>query len=302
MSRFKGKLIGLVAPFNGEHHYAHLIKKTMEEMGMIVVGFDYRMERNWPEEISLGDYDAVVVIRGEGIPPEVIRDIKAPTILWYGEYFWGDCEAALARRKEIEYNSSAFDYVRLSAGFEEKALKMFSEISGKNVGAVYPLRLTPDLFKYHSIKKRCDISFIGTLTERRKHTLSVLSEYFTVHYFNQYNLREQVRIINQSKMNVHMHFADYKCDNTVNMKVLDILSCEGFCLNEKTANPTMFVPGKHLIEFDPNDEKEMIEIFGKWLADDDGRRKIGVAGRRHLIENYSMEGTVESLIGAVFDA
>ncbi|GEM_PF-6314812 len=305
-SRHKGRKIALVAPFEENHHYSHLIKRAMERIGVEVVPVDYRRDRNRLGAIlSSLDVDAVIVNRGEWINPDLIRSLKVPTMLWYGEYIWGDDADAEARRGEVIYNGAVFDYVIWEGHNEPKAIQLLKNLNCSNVSYVYPVRIASDIYRKIDEGKIYDISFIGSKSPRREKFLNYISENskYEVRHFVCYNLEEQVKIINRSKICLHINFANFTTHSQVNLRVMDVLGCGGFMLSEGVEYEEMFIGGEHLAYFKPNDPDDLLHKINYYLENEKEREKIAERGRKYLFENYSIEKTVTSLLDIIdFDS
>ncbi|PJA29139.1 MAG: hypothetical protein CO189_03165 [candidate division Zixibacteria bacterium CG_4_9_14_3_um_filter_46_8] len=301
-NRHRGKKIGLVAPFEGSHHYSHLIKGTMENLGMQVIPVDYRADRGRLHVLLPAlDVDAIIVNRGEGINPGLIHSLKPPTLLWYGEFIWSHDIDALRRRAEIEKLGAAFDYVVWEGHNEPRALQVLRNLNCSNVSYVYPVRLAPNIYRKLEVKKTIDVSFIGSLTPRRAEILDYLSKNCgaEIKRFSTYDLEEQVQIINKSRINLHINFAKFTTHSQVNLRVMDVLGCGGFCLSEAVEVEEMFRGGEHLAYFKANDLEDLLAKIEYYLANEKEREDIAIRGHEYFYKNYNMEDTVLSLLDKI---
>ncbi|MBD3169712.1 MAG: glycosyltransferase [candidate division Zixibacteria bacterium] len=300
--RYKGKKIAWVGPFEGEHQYAHMIQKTLESLGVEVIPVDYRIQRSNLTNILLGlDVDALIVNRGEGIDPQIIRSMNCPTLLWYGEYIHGNDQAAILHRQELLYNGSAFDYVIWEGFREELSMSVMRNLGCSNVSYVYPNRIDKDVYRKMKVKKEYDVNFIGSLTPRREEFLNYIMEKtnYEVNFTTTYDIEEQVRIFNESRINLHINFAPYHLETTVNLRVFDVLSCGCFMLSEGVEHDEMFKDGEHLAFFKPGDKDDMVQKIDYYIKNSRERNSIAKQGRKYLHENYSVDDTVLALLDAI---
>src|SRR5574337_377127 len=145
----------------------HLIS-ALEEMNCKVISTDFRQERNNLLELLQRNADLVLVCKGELIPPELIESIPYPTALWYCEQIGNENEVdygALQRRKELEYNASAFDYV---FSHDKANLQVYKNIGCKNVHWLPCVAVNTKIHKKLNIPKKYDITFVGSKTHRRE--------------------------------------------------------------------------------------------------------------------------------------
>ncbi len=300
-SRYEGKKIAWVGPFQGEHHYSNFIKRTMEGLGIEVVPIDYRADADKLCRIlpSL-EVDAVIVNRGEGIPADLIRSLTASTLLWYGEYIWGNDQAAAVRRAEVIGNGAAFDYVVWEGHNEPQVLQLLRNLNCSNVSYVFPVRMDRRIYSKTDVEKTYDVSFIGSATPRRQAFLNFLSDNgVEVNQCTNYNLKEQVEIINRSKINLHINFVEFKTHTQVNMRVMDVLGCGAFCLTEGVEKEEMFTGGEHLVYFEFNNPQDLLNKVNFYLAHDNERERIARQGCEYFHTNYSMEKTVAALLDKI---
>ncbi|MCP4633295.1 MAG: glycosyltransferase, partial [candidate division Zixibacteria bacterium] len=299
-NKYKGKRIAWIGPFGGEHDYSHLIVKAMEDLGIDVVSIDYRSERNkLPLLAPYLEVDAVIINRGEWIDPELIRSFKVPTLLWYGEYIYGNDKDALTRRAEIEFNGSAFDYVIWEGGYEPKAFQTLRNWSCSNVDWVYPARIKPEVYRKLDVEKIYDVSFLGSITPRRKQMLDRIAKKFDLKVFTEFDLEKQVMIFNQTKVNLHISFADYPIHSAVNMRGFDVIGCGSFLLHEGLEEELMFKGGVHLDYFKINDISDLENKIAYYLDKEEERDRIAENGCKYLYENYSVEKTVLELLDKI---
>jgi len=292
--------IALVMPHNGEHHYAHLISRSLQEMGYNVEMIDYRENReNLPGLFKNINADLVIVGRGEGIPPDLIESLPCPTLLWYGEHIAGKDEAALARLREIQYNASAFDYVIWCGEEDLDSLEVLRSIGCNRIGYVYPCRFDPGIYRKLDLPKIYDVSFVGSLTHRRKEILETLAGRFRVEFRNIWDLEEQVRFFNQSKIVLHINFAPFITTTSINMRGFDVIGSGTFMLCEDTVFYKQLEDRKHMVYWRFNDINDLADKIEYYLTHEEEREKIAETGYRFVRENFSVNHSVEELLNPV---
>ena len=99
-------------------------------------------------------------------------------------------------------------------------------------------------------------------------------------------------IYNQSKINLNM--TSTNITSGIPLRVLDILSCGGFCLtNYRDEIAEYFVDGEDLvIYYDLNDLKDKIAFY---LANDDIRQKIAENGHKKAIAEFNIDDRLKEM-------
>ena len=157
----------------------HLIS-ALEEMRCKIISTDFRQERQNLQRLLQQKTDLVLVCKGEFIPPELIKSLPYPTALWYCEQIGNDIAVdytALLRRKELEYNATAFDYV---FSHDKTNLQVYKNIGCINVHWLPCIAVNTKIHKKLEVSKKYDVTFIGNQTPRRKNILVALEKYFKV--------------------------------------------------------------------------------------------------------------------------
>ena len=106
------------------------------------------------------------------------------------------------------------------------------------------------------------------------------------------NTKELPLIYNSSKINLNM--TSTNITSGIPLRVLDILSCGGFCLtNYRDEIAEYFVDGEDLvIYYDLYDLKEKIAFY---LSNEDVRAKIAENGHKKAITEYNIDNRLKSL-------
>ncbi len=106
------------------------------------------------------------------------------------------------------------------------------------------------------------------------------------------NVKELPLIYNASKINLNM--TSTNITSGIPLRVLDILSCGGFCLtNYRDEIAEYFIDGEDLvIYYDLNDLKEKIAFY---LANDDIRQKIAENGHKKAIAEFNIDDRLKEM-------
>ncbi len=294
------KRITLVWPHKGNHHYSHAISRALRRMGYIVDMVDYREHRDGLHELFRRiNADLVIVGRGEGIPPGLIASLRCPTVLWYGEYIAGKDEYAITHLRELQYNASAFDYVIWLGDKDSDSIRILRNLGCSRVGYVYPCRYDPEVYKKLYLPKIYDVSFVGSITPRRDKILSTLAKKFKVEVRNIWDVEEQVRFFNQSKIVLHINFAQFIATRSVNMRTFDVLGSGSFMLHEDVLFHTPFQDGRHLSFWKFGDVNDLCRKIDYYLTNDTERERIAEEGYAFVKRSFSVDETIRQLLGQI---
>ena len=290
--------ICMVVPKSGDAELASI--SMLESLGCTVVPLFYRENRDQlGQRISNVNADLLVVFRGEGIPPETIRNAPCPTVLWYGEYFHGADGVSRARFNELSCNAAAFDYVIFCGENEPESLQLLRNLASNRVGYAYPGRFDPAVYRKLDIPKAFDVSFLGSITPRRKTILETLNRRFKVFVKNIWDIEEQVRFFNQSKISLHINFAPFIHSATLNLRTQDILGCGSFLLHEDVVFRSKYEDAKHLVYWRNGDADDLSRKVEYYLTHEQEREEIAAGGHEHLRKTSSAGKTYQRLLSQI---
>ena len=139
----------------------HLIS-ALEEMRCEIISTDFRQERQNLQRLLQQKTDLVLVCKGEFIPPELIKLLPYPTALWYCEQIGNDIAVdytALLRRKELEYNATAFDYV---FSHDKTNLQVYKNIGCVNVHWLPCIAVNTKIHKKLEVSKNMTLPLLVT--------------------------------------------------------------------------------------------------------------------------------------------
>lgn len=285
---------------DGEYRYYKILSKALREMGYVVENIAFRDERDNLEELFQNiNADLVIVIRGDGIPPGLIDSISCPTVLWYGEYLHGHDEPSLARQRELRYNAGVFDYAILFGEDEPEPMQVLRNLGCNRVGCVYPNRFDPMIYRKLDLPKLYDVSFVGSLTPRRKQILEALTKRFNVKFRNIWNVEEQVRFYNQSKIVLHINAFPFIFMASPNIRTFDVVGSGTFMLTEDQVFHKQLKNREHLVYWRFNDVDDLADTIEYYLAHEEEREQIAADGYRYVRKNFSTEKSIYELLNQI---
>jgi spore maturation protein CgeB len=293
-----------VGAYKGEHCLGRYVVNTFKELGYTVDVIDYRENMDRLNELfERVNADLVIVSRGGGIHPKLIDSLQCPTILWFGEYMHGNDDHSRDRIRELRYNGWIFDYVVWGAEKNNETMQIMRNNGCSRVGYAYPCRFDPKIYRKMDLPKIYDVSFVGSITPRRKQILEILAKRFKVEVRNIWDLEEQVRFFNQSRIVLHINSFDFINIAGVNLRAFDVLGAGSFMLHEDLIYPRVFdnefTDKKHLSFWRYNDVNDLIKKIDYYLIHEEEREKITQEGYSFVHSNFSVEKTVHELIKRV---
>lgn len=273
----------------------HLIS-ALEEMNCTVISTDFRQERQNLPTLLQQKTDLVLVCKGEFIPPELIKSLPYPTALWYCEQIGTENAAdytALLRRKELEYNATAFDHV---FSHDKTNMQVYKNIGCKNVHWLPCVAVNTKIHKKLDIPKKYDVTFIGNQTPRRKNILTSLEKYFRVFIPNIWDNGRLNEIFNESKIVLNIHLSDLL---NLETRIGEVLGSGSFLLTEELPCQDLFIDGEHLVQWRQGDVEDLTKKIQYYLVHEDERERIAETGRNFAVEHHSFEKRMCQLLEIV---
>ena len=215
---------------------------------------------------------------------------------------WNTCtgadEHSNARHRELKQNAPAFDYVFYGAN-DAESIRILKRLGCSRVGHVYPNRFDPAIYRKLDIDKAYDVTFVGTLSPRRKHILATLGKQFKVDYKSIWDIDEQVRFFNQSRIVLHINSFDFLGGSFVNLRVFDVLGCGSFMLTEDQVVHDQFKDGEHLAYWNYGDADDLVSKVRFYLENEEARETIARQGHQYINDNFSAEKSLIELLSKV---
>lgn len=285
---------------DGEYRYYKILSKALREMGYVVENIAFRDERDKLRELFQNiNADIVIVVRGDGIPPSIIHDLPCPTVLLYGEHVaWND-PVALGKLRQVQYTATVFDYVVWGGEDDFEYLELLRGVGCNRVRDILTCRFDPKIYRKLDLTKTYDVSFVGALTPRRKQILETLAKRFNVEFRNIWNVEEQVRFYNQSKIVLHINAFPFIMMTPVNIRVFDVLGSGSLMLCEDNVINRQFKDGRHIAYWNFNDISDLSDKIEYYLDHEKEREKIAATGYRYVHENFSVHKSVRELLSQI---
>lgn len=225
------------------------IMRALTLAGIEVVDTDYRLDTNNFSELFLREAHLMLVCKGSGIHPELIKKFPGRTILWYQDDIFTTAHAP----RDLTFNGHAFDTVY---SFDKSAINEYKKLRMNDVRHL-ALAMSPAVHRKMFLPKIHDVSFVGNIHPNRKPFLEKLQKRFNV-FITRAFMDEMVRIFNQSKIILNLGIGP----TGIQQRVFETLGC-GSCLitNEIPVRDRLFEDQKHLIYFKQENIEDLIEYY-----------------------------------------
>ncbi|MDD2850957.1 MAG: glycosyltransferase [Desulfuromonadaceae bacterium] len=151
----------------------------------------------------------------------------------------------------------------------------------------------------YKLERTIDVGFIGNcypgLHDRRIRILErVQTEFPEFQWHSNVFLADKAKLVSRMKIMLNISL-----NNDINLRVFETLACGALLITDRIHNngmESLFEDGKHLVLFD--DEQDLIRKIRYYLAHEDERTAIALAGQKHVLERM----THKSIIGYAFEA
>ena len=259
---------------------------ALQDLGVQMLDTDYRIDRAHLFGRLSYPCDLMLVLKGEGIPPELIRAAPCVTALWYPD----DLIATEHGKQHIAHNGHAFDVVY---GISKWDLDEYRKLNCQDVRWL-PLACNPKVHrKLEGVTKLYDISFVGSLYPERKALLERLSIQFNVHYESAFG-EAMVRIFNQSKIVLNVPVGGVTSGNLPH-RVFEALACGSLLFtNAVPGLAELFTDREHLVCYDVG--TALGELLAYYLEHEDEREAIAEAGRQEVLAKHTVRHRVERIL------
>ena len=255
------------------------IKEILERHGFLVIISNKVGTANCDIEVVLSPLlHGPIREKKKNVRYIMLRGEKFPTI--YGNSDW--------ERKKWERTKSLlkdYDYI-LEAHNMHKSL--YNEVGRKF--SIFKLGYHKYFDKYKEEVQDIDVSFCGSINERRKKILDKLSGY--KHKFIDPPVRihgaTRDKLINSSKVNINIHFSDSKILETG--RVIMLLMCsKAFVITEDFLCNDDIIDGKHLVVSNKNDIIDKIDYY---LNNPNEAKDIAENGYEYLKNHRTLESSL----------
>lgn len=261
------------------------IYRALEKMGCQIIDSDFRRDFAQLPTLLKQKAHLLFVVKGNGIPPELIERQPCLTILWYQD----DIFAAQHAPGQIAYNARAFDIVY---SFDKNALDEYRKYAVKDPRWL-PLAMSPSVHRKMYLPKTYDVSFVGNVYPNRKSLFERLQKRFNV-FVTRAFMDEMVKIFNQSKIVLNLGIGSTGIQN----RVFEALGCGSLLItNEIPSDSRLFTDRKHLVYFNENNIEGLIEYY---LSHKEEREDIERAGYLEVYNKHTYEHRMQKILSDVF--
>lgn len=235
-----------------------------------------------------------------------IREISPKTIIFN---LFGDDDSQF--NNFSRYYAPLFDYILMhpqltAKTYKKEGLKNFSFTNGVSINL--------DNFKFLNIKKKYDISFIGSPKIDRYDLIKfLLDNKMSIRLFGpgwygykdlegiyggQLDYKDIVKVINQSKINLCFSKNQFGVPHLKEI-VFEVAACKAFPLVDYSP-PILrfFEDNKEIVSF--KNKKELLEKVRYYLEHEKEREKIAGNAYKKMIKNYSMDLLIKNFLTLIF--
>lgn len=287
--------INLIGAFCNLWGVEHHVFKALKGLGYGVERFDHR--RGEAENAVRSLADMTLVLRGDGIPPDLVRRFPGVSVLWHGEIIHPSLELANEdsnrRLRELAINVSYFDFVFHA---ESQALETIRGLGAKNVFYLHTSGVDPEFHRKLDLPKVYDVGFAGSLSQRRKRVIDHLKEHGINIVFKEVFGEELNRFINECKIFLNIHFTDILTTET---RLNEILGAGSFALSEEVSMPDMYIDREHLVYWKSLDCDDLVKKIEYYLEHDREREEIALNGFNMVHSRYTYTKRCKELLDIV---
>lgn len=266
---------------------------ALEAIGCRVISTDYRKHYRDLARRLAEPADLLLVCRGHGIAPEIIRSAPCPTVLWYAEQIGtpnAADETALARRRELAVNIGAFDLV---LSHDEGNLDVHRRLGAQRVAWLSTAAVDPQVHRALEMDKLYDITFVGTLTPRRGRILEALAKRLDIHVAETWDPADLNALYNQSRIVLNLHLSDLPNTET---RIAEVLGAGAFLLSETLSSPHLIVDGQHYVSAATGDVAALCNLAEYYIAHDAEREAIARSGHVLVMREHTYVERMKQLL------
>lgn len=264
------------------------VNKVFLKNGDCPINIDYRENKYRLSNKLLKikkDFDAVLLQRGDGFPLEILKVINRP------KFFWATELVSRRRDQDRLFSSGLFKHIFVRGYDCKRRILEKGWLEETQVSILLSGFDQDTHYKIIDAKKDIDISFVGSITPRRRKILDFLkSKNLKVEEFK---VRGEglVKIFNRSKIVLNIHAEDYLDTET---RIYEALGSGSFVITEELSEENPFLDGAHLVEVKNKDE--LIEKILYYLKNNNKREKISLCGYKEANLKHTYEERVKQII------
>ncbi len=262
------------------------IHRALEKHGVTIIDTDFRRDFDRLPGLFSREAHVMLVIKGNGIPPELISKLPYKTILWYQDDVFSTDHAP----QHISHNGWAFDTVY---SFDEMALERYREL-GVRDPRYLPLAMSPEVHrKMFLVKKEHDICFIGNVYPNRKALINRLAKRFNL-FVGRAFMDDMVKRFNESKIVLNLGIGQ----TGIQQRVFEAMGCGSLvftnCIPEESK---LFRDRIQLVYFHDANIEELAEYY---LSHEEERETIALAGYREVNSRHTFHHRLQKIFNDVF--
>ena len=297
----------LIAPLNLPWHASRYITAAFQRRGWDVLGFDYRNPFRARKEINVElfdlrktDFDLILLLKGEAIYPEVLKEFKAPKALWYFDV--PILDELLEVGKECDYFFLHINHDEIKRKYKEFGIEITYLPQGVDLQAHYPV-IFDETFA-------STISFLGSYDPYREDILRDLNRQYenlkiwgnnwggsglqkiwqgSTAYHKQYRkVCSSARIVlNLGRQNI------WKWD--ISARIFMTAACMGFQISHEVEElREYFEPGKEIII--ASKDRPLGQVIRYYLKHPRERKKIVEAAYKRVVAEHTYNNRIGRLL------
>ncbi|MBN1850757.1 MAG: glycosyltransferase [Deltaproteobacteria bacterium] len=265
--------------------YGNEAFRALIRMGFDVIDTDFRHDFDQLSELLQQEAHLTLVLKGDRIPPDLIRRIPGFSILWYPD----DLLVTEHGPRDIAYNGHAFDRVY---GFAKYDLAEYEKYGVQDIRWL-PLSCDPYTHRKLNLPKSYDLSFVGNIYPNRRAMLDRLKKSFNIYITRAFG-EKMVRIFNQSKIVLNLGIGS----GGIQHRVFEALACGSmFLTNELPGEERIFQDRVHLVYYNEENLETLIQYY---LDHEDEREAIAKQGHDEVLEKHTFEHRMDRIIQDIF--
>ena len=268
------------------------VGRALRALGHDVVDVDFRANRQRlaAKLREVGDFDTVLLQRGDYLPSLLMGVFNRPVVVWLTEL--------VARRTDhdaiLRAGSAARVFVRTPRCRRSLIERGWTTAERT---AVLLSGYDEQLFSPEPVvSSDVEVLFVGTLTRRREAWLEKLSRSFQITQRSAFG-KEMAALFRRARIVLNIHASDHSDTET---RVFEALGCGAFVLSEQLSDESPFTPGEHLVEVESIHAME--RAIDEFLADSDTRSRIARAGWAFARSEHSYSARAAQLSQALTEA
>ena len=278
--------------------FENRIIPALEAHGCQVISTDYRQEHEELLERFHLPSDLILVCKGDGISPDIIRSVEVPVVLWWPELLGSMVQVdalAMQKRQLLNYNVAAYDFVFV----HDEASVPVCRAMGAHKSAFLPTAsVDPAIHRKVETEKKYDIGFVGQMTPKRSWILGTLQNDFQVEVRQVWDPKELNLFINQCRIFLNIHSSQILNTET---RLCEVLGAGTFLLSEQISSPNLFRDGKHLAYWKANDVEDLKQKLAFYLSHEEERERIARQGWQEANENHTVQKRVAKILEAKYE-